>query len=222
MSNNPLTREFERKLLKLQRLADLVEDSLVEHAAQLDARLSAEAERYPEPDRQEFFEFHAEDYYELADELPTLLRYAVLTGADTGFEVYLNDTCATYAEVHKATIGVTDLRGTGIERARDYLKKVAQIPFPDVNPEWTSVKRLHQLRNSIVHADGYIPPDGNDIRKWAPSIGGLQITPSGVISLTRDFTGSAIDAYHAFALQVDKACEQLALWRSVFPPLEEA
>ncbi len=221
MSHNPLTRDFERKLIKLQRLADMVEDSLVSQAAELDARLSAEAEKFPEAERQKFFEVYAEDYYELADELPTLLRYSILTGADTGLEVFLTDTCATYAEVHDAILTLSDLRGAGIERARDYLKKVARIPFPDTSSEWTSVKRLHQLRNSIIHADGYVPSDRNDIRKWAPSIRGLQITASGAISLAWDFTGAAIDAYHAFASQVDEACEQLSLWRSVFPPLED-
>jgi hypothetical protein len=222
MATGRVCQRLFQQPVKLQRLANMVEDSLVAQAAELDARLSTDAEQFPEANRQEFFEFHAEDYYELADELPTLLRYSILTGADTGLEVFLNDTCATYAEVHNATITLSDLRGAGVERARDYLKKVARMPFPDTTPEWTSVKRLHQLRNSIVHADGYIASDRNDIRKWAPSIYGLHIAASGAISLTREFTDAAISAYHAFAAQVDEACKQLALWHSVFLPVEDA
>src|SRR4051794_612792 len=104
MWNNPLTREFERKLDKFAGFAELVEETLLNRAAELNARLSLEAEKYPEEDRQDFFEYHAEDFFELADELPTILRYGVLTGADTALEVYLNDSCETYAEVHNATV----------------------------------------------------------------------------------------------------------------------
>src|SRR5689334_16535228 len=123
--HNPLTREFERKLLKLRAFADLVEASLVSRAEALDTELTERAKDFAEDDRQEFFEFHAEDYFELADELPTILRYAVLTAADTGLEVYLNNTCETYAEVNKQSVRLGDLTGAGIERARKYLKKVA-------------------------------------------------------------------------------------------------
>ena len=222
MSHNPLTRDFERRLAKLQRLAELVEDSFVEQTAALEARVTAGLERFPKAEQQDYFEAHIEDFYELADELPTLLRYSVLTGADTGLEVYLNDTCATFAEVHGATVALSDLRGSGIERARDYLKKVAQISFPEAGPEWMTVRRLHQLRNSIVHADGYFPPERTDIREWASSIDGLRFTSAGVISLGRNFTSAAVTAYHAFALQLDAACEPLGLWRSVFPAVEDS
>lgn len=217
MSHNPLTRTVERKLCSLQRLTELVEETLVSQAAELDARLTAEAERFAEEERQEFFEHHAEDYFELADEFPTLLRYSVLTGADTGLEVYLNDTCATYAEVNAAPVSLGDFRGTGIERAREYLKKVARVQFPDFLSEWTTVRRLHDLRNAIVHADGYVPPDRTALRQWSRTVRGLEITPLGVISLKREFTGAAIDAYAAFVKVFDESCETLGLWRSVFP-----
>jgi len=222
MPHNPLTRDFERKLFMLRRLADLVEETLIAQSEELNARLSKEAGHYAEEERQDFFEYHAEDYYALADELPTLLRYSVLVGADTGLEVYLNDTCATYAEVHQATVTVDDLRGAGIERARDYLKKVARISFPDTRPEWATVRRMHDLRNAIVHADGYVPPDRTKLRDWCSSIPGLRITSANVISLTRDFTDAAITAYEAFATEVDAACEPLGLWQSIFPPIEDA
>src|SRR5215208_3051638 len=217
--HNPLTRDFDRKLARLDRLAGLVEDTLVTLAADLDARIAAEAQDFPEEHRQDFYEFHAEDHHELSTELPTILRYSVLTGADTACEVYLNNTCETYAEVEGATIGLTDLHGRGIERARDYLKKVARIPFPDNQPEWTTVRRLHDLRNAIVHADGLVPPSRKDLLQWSASIPGLRITESGVIAFGREFTGAALAAYQAFAERVDEACEELKLWRSVFPPL---
>jgi hypothetical protein len=87
MTHSPLTRYFERKLEKLSDFADLVENTLITRASELDAGLTVEAERFAEAERHEFFEHHAEDYFNLADALPTILRYSVLTGADTALEV---------------------------------------------------------------------------------------------------------------------------------------
>ncbi|MDB4908081.1 MAG: hypothetical protein JWO05_2865 [Gemmatimonadetes bacterium] len=222
MSYNPLSRFYFRKLDNLQRLSELVEDSLVAQATALDARLAAAAKDLPASEQQDFYEYQSEDYYELADELPTLLRYSVLTGADSGLEVFLNDTCETYANVHKASVSLGDLRGAGIERARDYLKKVARIPFPDTAPEWTILKRLHQLRNAIIHADGYIPPEKADVAKWPASIPGLRISNVGGISFAREFAGPALGTYRAFVEKFDVACDGLGLWHSVFPPIIDA
>ena len=221
MWHNPLTRECEIKLAKFEVFAELVEETLLNRAAELDARLSAEADKYPAEDRQEFFEYHAEDFLELADELPTILRYGVLTGADTALEVYLNNTCETYAEVHGATVGLADFHGTGIERARNYLKKVARIPFPDEQPEWTNIKRLHELRSAVVHADGYVAPSRTILRQWCETVSGARITSSGVITLDRQFTSFALSTYRSFVAKVDEACADLSLWHSVFP-IEDA
>jgi hypothetical protein len=219
--NNPLTREFARKLVKLHGFADLVETTLVERAEALDADLSAKASSFPEDQRQEFYEYHAEDYLELADELPTILRYSVLTAADSAFEVYLNDTCETYAEVHRARVRLGDFKGAGIQRARKYLKKVAGVVFPDDKPSWTTVMRLHDLRNCIVHADGVVSPSRNDLHQSAESIGGLRLTNGGTISLGRTFTEGALNSYEKFATEFDGRLEGLGLWQSVFP-IEEA
>jgi hypothetical protein len=215
--HNPLTRHFERKLERLSGFADLVEQTLVTRSTELDARLSTEAENFAEDERHEFFEYHAEDYFNLADALPTILRYSVLMGADTALEVYLNDTCETYAKVNDATLRLDDLKGTGIERARKYLKKVARIPFPDEKPTWTTVLRLHELRNCIVHADGFVQEKQADLVRRSAMIMGLRITASGLISLDRQFAVSAISAYKAFAVEFDRACVDLGLWRSEFP-----
>jgi hypothetical protein len=217
MNQNPLTREFKGKLAKLDGFAGLVEDTLVARSAALDADLSARAENFAEEERREFFEFHAEDYFELADELPTILRYAVLTAADTALEVYLNDTCETFAEVHNASVRLADFGGIGIERARKYLKKLARVPFPDERPSWISVVRLHELRNCIIHADGIVAVSRNELRQWSDSMAGLRITENGTISLSREFAKTALTFYERFAADFDEACGVLDLWQSVFP-----
>lgn len=216
-SHNPLSRDFAIRMKRLHDFAEMVERTFVTEVEALEARLARLAVQFPDEDEGELYEYHAEDYVELADELPTLLRYAVLTAADAALEVYLNDTCETYAELKGVSVRVKDLKGGGIRRARSYLKKVSGIPFPDSSAAWTDVLRLHELRNSIVHADGLLPPTESAVRDWAGAVPGLSISEGGVITLDESFTASALERYDAFVDAVDTACEKLGLWGSVFP-----
>ncbi len=141
----------------------------------------------------------------------------MLTAADSALEAFLNDTCETYAELHKASVRPNDFKGAGIQRAQNYLKKVARVPFPDEKSIWTTIIRLHDLRNCIIHADGFVAVSRNDLRQWSQAIAGLRVAESGVIYLEREFTKTIITSYTAFSEVFDESCEGLGLWRSVFP-----
>lgn len=217
--HSPLTRDFRIRLIKLHRFADMVEETFVTQASALDAELTERARSFAPEQRAEFFEAHVDEYFELGDELPTVLRYSVLTAADSALESYLRDTCLVHADLVKSRLGLRDLKGTGIHRARSYLEKVASVSFPS-GEAWTLVLRLHDLRNSIVHADGFVPAERQDLVRWARTMNGLHVTERGVISLSREFTPAALDAYDSFSLELDVACANLGLWGSVFPPVE--
>jgi hypothetical protein len=214
--NNPLTQDFARKLARLARFSALVEDTFVAQSDALDAELSARGADFSEELRQELFEHYAEDYVELSDELPTILRYSVLTAADTALELYIVETCDTYSELRKERIQLRDLAGGGIKRARKYLEMMAGIELPDQSPSWTAVLGLHKLRNCIVHADGYVGTSRKDLIQLTKSIAGLRITSGGVITLGQQFIEAALLSYERFATDFDLACEPLGLWESVF------
>jgi hypothetical protein len=216
MTDWQLARAFAQRLFKLRRFAVMVEETLVDRAAALDAELAA-AEGLAEHEREDLVDSYALDFLELGDELPTVLRYAVLTAADTAAEAFLNRTCEAYAEVTSTKIRVTDLKGSGIQRARDYLKKVAAVGFPGDESIWTTVTRLHELRNAIVHADGVVAPSRVELRKWSASIPGLRISEHGVVILDADFTSFALGEYETFAVTVDHNTAHLGLWKLELP-----
>jgi hypothetical protein len=216
MTDWQLFRAFTQRLIKLRRFAAMVEETLVEGAARLDAELAG-AVTMSEHEREDLVEWYADDFLELGEELPTVLRYAVLTAADTASEAFLNRTCDAYVEVSGARIRVTDLHGAGIHRARDYLKKVAGIQFPDDRPIWTTVVRLHELRNCIVHAEGVVAPSRKELRKWSANIPGLGISDHGVVSLDAAFTKVALDAYETFGAEIDRTTAHLGLWHLELP-----
>src|SRR4051794_12094849 len=76
VTHNPLSRDFARKLRRLHSFAELVENTLIAKVAELDAEVSAKAAKLSDEEKRDLYEFYAEDYIELSDELPTVLRYS--------------------------------------------------------------------------------------------------------------------------------------------------
>jgi len=62
----------------------------------------------------------------------------------------------TYANVRKELVKVRDFKGTGIIRSKQYLEKVVRMDFPDKGPAWQGIVKVRDLRNCVVHDDGYI------------------------------------------------------------------
>jgi hypothetical protein len=69
MTDWQLARAFIRRLLKLRRFSDIVEQTFVERAAALDAEL-AKASNLPEHEREDLVDWYAGDFFELGEELP--------------------------------------------------------------------------------------------------------------------------------------------------------
>jgi hypothetical protein len=143
--NNPLTRQFQEDLDRLHRYTSGVEKFLAAEAKSLDERVTAGSESLSPEDRQEYFEYYAEDFVEVSEELPTILRYSVLIAANSALEQYLDSTCHSHQKVSKSPVALTDIAGKGIQRAYRYLKKVAGIPFPDQDKPWSAVVRLGEF-----------------------------------------------------------------------------
>ena len=55
--------------------------------------------------------------------------------------------------------------GRGIERAKIYLSKIAEIEFPSESAEWERILRFRDLRNVLVHEAGYLDEEKNQHRR---------------------------------------------------------
>ena len=95
-----------------------------------------------------------EDYlgypYNIRREFPNLLRSSLFITAYSIFEKNLHHMCRTRQETHKFNLSVTDLRGAGIVRSKDYLLKVAGINLSDTQ-KWQEIRAYSKLRNCITH-----------------------------------------------------------------------
>ena len=213
---NPYTGDLRRGLENVRHFAELSEKMLAAEASSLGNKLVVAAEKYPEAERQDLFEAHAEDFFVLSDELPSILRYSVVTRAQSLVERYLDQTAQAYMELSKPSVRLQDIVGRGLRRSQKYLEKVAGIQFSEEMPEWVEILRLQELRNCIVHADGYPREEAATLKKWIKEAAGIRLSPGGVVTLEPGFSDAAIRSHMRFAEAFDALCKPLGLMAVVF------
>lgn len=70
-----------------------------------------------------------------------------------------------YQEEKSYSLSLSDLSGKGIDRAVNYLNKVAGLNVSKTSQEWNHVKKVQKVRNVIVHQEGkLIDAQGNQIK----------------------------------------------------------
>ncbi|CDT85891.1 hypothetical protein BCT42_14570 [Vibrio lentus] len=106
-----------------------------------------------------------EDYYhreindfwiETAQTIPRLQWYSQFLISYGFLEKSLNDICFAIQRETKSPLGLKDLSGQGISRARNYLVKVAGISKVFQSEHWQSIKLLAEVRNVVAHKDGLV------------------------------------------------------------------
>ena len=69
------------------------------------------------------------------------------------FEDYLNQ---LYLSFNKASpIALTDIKGSGIERTKTYLRKAVAIRFPSDGNSWKKTLDALVIRNIVAHNGGH-------------------------------------------------------------------
>src|SRR3954468_1574318 len=101
---------------------------------------------------------------------PFIVRGSILVMACGVLESFLSAFCDTLYQGQGFARSPGDLRGSGIERAKDYIKKVAGLPFPD--GLWPNLRALFYVRHAIVHANGKLTDAGKlqHVRQYFSSV----------------------------------------------------
>jgi hypothetical protein len=119
--------------------------------------------------------FFTGDYYLYASEFPNILRTSIFVSCYSFYENQLNLFCKLLHRKRNLTLSLTDIKGNGIERAQVYLKKVAQIEFPDKSQEWQFLKKCNLIRNCVVHNGGVVEENAKELMKVIHSIDFISI-----------------------------------------------
>lgn len=90
-------------------------------------------------------------------DLKQLLRSTVFVSSYAFFEGFLDGITTHFQHKTPCLVKRTDLRDKGIQRSKNYLVKVIEIPnFFGNSQEWSRINTYAEIRHSLVHASGKV------------------------------------------------------------------
>jgi hypothetical protein len=90
------------------------------------------------------------------DTFPSLVRRSAFITVYGYFEHELTRLCYIFKNEKEFRLSPTDLKDDGIERAVNYLWKVANLNVQKGTAIWESLSHIRSVRNAVVHRDGGI------------------------------------------------------------------
>ena len=132
---------------------------------------------------------------------PYCARAAIVVMACAVIEGVLMDLGTATTEAEGLTLSPDDLRGSSLDRARVFFKKVARLRFPDEAENWRKLKLLFTLRHTIVHAWGRI--DDARKRTAVASLRGVTVSPSGEAWLEAEAVSEALQIMRLLADELE-------------------
>lgn len=96
------------------------------------------------------------DAWAAREMFPQVLRGALFLAAHSALEQCLKTLCEWLRDGDGGRVRLRDLRHTGIEGARVYMRRVLSLDFPDDTSTWAQVRDLAHLRNQLVHSGSFI------------------------------------------------------------------
>lgn len=176
-----------------------------------DDAVETRAQKIPdETDRQEFYDYMSEDYFERLAFRHILLN-SFFAASFAMFEHRLCQHCYHIQNYLQSSCSVDDLRiSSRMDRADKYLRGLG-VPFPNKSNLWKEIKRYQEMRNRIMHEGGRIRPT-EELYRYARKHG-IVSPHDGLheIRLTKDFCDQAVDSMKKFLLE---AIDSYNRWRT--------
>lgn len=85
-----------------------------------------------------------------------LTQYSLLLTMISLLEEAVNTLCILYKNTLSLEKDLKDMKGAGLERAADYLKKEAKVQGFKDDPQWEYITTIRDCRNMVVHNGGRI------------------------------------------------------------------
>jgi len=104
------------------------------------------------------------DLYRFDHEFPNRTRYFLITQTHSMLEVYLKWFCEKLKSINGNPIGISDLKGNSdLEKGKLYLKRIYEIDFSRLEPEWSFLNDMRKIRNQIIHNNGKFKTKDSEI-----------------------------------------------------------
>jgi hypothetical protein len=142
---------------ELSECSDSLESSLKTEKEKVSARFDKMLSSLTAEEQEDVADWYGEEYSKIAEVIPNIVRSSLFVSYYSFLERRLLAICWHLKHDLDYKLDASDLRDTGIFRARTYLKKVAGIKFPDDTHSWNEIVFYNRIRNLIVHEEGRIP-----------------------------------------------------------------
>jgi hypothetical protein len=148
---------------------------------------------------------------DFATNIPNLFRRSLFTSAYALLEFHLYLLSKELESALELRVSVEDIHGQGIERSRIYLKKVAQVPFPDMSTEWQEAKQFARLRHLLLHNFGRAENKRDEkLLEWIGRNPHLDVLPWGnVVLVAASFNEHVLTTIETLFLKLGYNLESL-------------
>ncbi len=104
--------------------------------------------------KERYLEYQGDNHFYLFDVFPSFQWLSLFNTAYSVFEKSMNYICRLAERKTNTSFELNDLQGRGINRAKLYLNKAANITEPFNNHSWGKIQEYAKLRNVMAHATG--------------------------------------------------------------------
>ncbi len=125
----------------------------------------------------------------LTQHFPEFIWQATFVAIYSFLEDQMHGICRIVAELLDIKIDRGDLRDEGIRAAKKYLERICGITFPEEKHPWQEALHYNSVRNSIVHARGYVDRTKNaeKIRNYVQGKQSITIDNFDRLQLSKEF-----------------------------------
>lgn len=136
-----------------------------------------------------FLEYEFSDEFYLIDDvfLPLFLRSSTIS-LFAFFESELTALCKRLDSAQNQGSIWSSIDGSGIGKAKEYLKSHAGVSFAQLNSYWSNLNNMQNIRNCLAHANGDIAqmstkPKRDNIKQIVASTNGLTIVEDNQLNV---------------------------------------
>ena len=106
--------------------------------------------------------FNRYNYFLISDKFPQIFRASLLIRIFGYFEYELKKSCESHRYFNGGNISFKDFSGSSdLDKAKTYFKKLGNVNIAELNPEWTYLQSIRDIRNVFTHNEGEILVNSN-------------------------------------------------------------
>lgn len=172
----------------------------------LDLEKEVKEKDYSDDDIELINEYYENEYAEVSDSKLLLYRKSTLMSLYTFLESQLHRVCILAKERNEITLDVSELKGEGVIRSKDYLKKHGLLDITPINGEWSAIQEFNKVRNCLVHCNGDIRfyRNENQIKKIVEKSQYLELLHDEILFINKDYIDFTISNIESFIEEVHR------------------